>query len=108
MTKTRKMVKKNGKYTVKGNSYEMLVGSRAQVWHGTAYKTSGQLTKGDLFQHRKSGRIKSRAKSSQAKKDKRLIKAGYFTRKGEFGSFMKGDQKKKKKRGKSKKRKSIR
>ena len=34
-------------------------GSRAQVWHGTAKKTSGGLTKKDLFQD-KYGNLKSR------------------------------------------------
>ena len=30
---------KNGKYVIGGKTYEQLVGSRAQVMHGTAYKT---------------------------------------------------------------------
>jgi hypothetical protein len=62
----------------------MLIGTRAQVWHGTAYKTSGGLTHSDLMKN-KSGRIVSKAKHNSAKKDKRLIKAGYFTKKGHFG-----------------------
>jgi hypothetical protein len=73
-----------GKYVVKGKSFEMLIGTRAQVWHGTAFKTSGGLTKGDLFQN-KAGRIVSKAKYMTAKKEKRLVKAGYGTRKGKFG-----------------------
>ena len=76
--------KPDGKYHVKGKSFDMLVGSRAQVWHGTAYKTSGGLTKNDLMMN-KHGRIVSRAKSATAKKEKRLEKAGYFTKKGVFG-----------------------
>lgn len=60
------------------------VGSRAQVMHGTAHHTSGGLTKGDLKMN-KWGRIVSRKKSMKAKKDKRLEKAGYKTRKGKFG-----------------------
>jgi hypothetical protein len=73
-----------GKYVVKGKSFEMLIGTRAQVWHGTAFKTSGGLTKGDLIQN-KAGRIVSKAKYMTAKKEKRLVKAGYGTRKGKFG-----------------------
>jgi len=65
-------------------AYETLVGSRAQVWHGTAYKTSGGLTKDDLLQN-KQGRIVSKRKHFTAKKEKRLIKHGYGTRKGKFG-----------------------
>jgi hypothetical protein len=74
----------NGKYLVSGHSFDMLIGTRAQVWHGTAYKTSGGLTKKDLIQN-KAGRIVSRAKHSTAKKEMRLVKAGYGTQKGKFG-----------------------
>ena len=35
----------DGKYHIKGKKYELLRGSRAQVWHGTAYCTEGGLTK---------------------------------------------------------------
>jgi hypothetical protein len=75
----------DGKYHVKGAKYEVLEGSRAQVWHGTAYKTSGGLTKSQLIMN-KHGRIVSSAKHRTAKKEKRLEKAGYFTKKGKFGS----------------------
>jgi hypothetical protein len=74
----------NGKYMVSGKSYDMLSGTRAQVWHGTAYKTSGGLNKNALFQT-KAGRIVSKAKHFTAKKDNRLVKAGYGTKKGKFG-----------------------
>ena len=74
----------NGKYVVSGKSYDMLMGTRAQVWHETAYKTSGGLTKTHLFQN-KSGRIVSKAKHNSAKKEMRLVKAGYGTKKGKFG-----------------------
>jgi hypothetical protein len=70
---------------VKGVKYETLQGSRAQVMHGTAYKTSGGLTKKDLIQN-KNGRFVSRRKHELAKKEKRLLKAGYGTRKGHFGA----------------------
>jgi hypothetical protein len=74
----------NGKYVVHSKSYDMLIGTRAQVWHGTAFKTSGGLTKTHLLQN-KNGRIVSRSKHSQAKKDNRLVKSGYGTKKGTFG-----------------------
>jgi hypothetical protein len=64
------------------------VGSRAQVMHGSAHHTSGGLTKKDL-KYNKWGRIVSRKKSTQAKKTKRLEKAGYKTRKGKFGAIKK-------------------
>lgn len=64
------------------------IGSRAQVMHGTADHTTGGLKKGDLKMN-KWGRIVSRKKSMTAKKDKRLEKAGYKTRKGKFGAVKK-------------------
>jgi hypothetical protein len=84
----------NGKYVVKGNNYEMLIGTRAQVWHGTAHKTSGGLVKSDLIQN-KAGRIVSKAKHFTAKKEKRLVKAGYGTKKGKFGFVKLGKTKSK-------------
>lgn len=73
----------DGKYHLHGKSYEMLVGSRAQVHHGTAYKTSGGLTKKDLMMN-KHGRIVSVKKHATAKREKRLEKAGYKPKKGKF------------------------
>ena len=95
--------KKNahGHYMIKGSKYEMLVGSRAQVYHGTAYKTSGGLKKSDIMMN-KNGRIVSKAKHNTAKKEKRLVKAGYGTKKGKFGYVMigkKGKKGSKKQRG---------
>jgi hypothetical protein len=84
----------NGKYSVKGRAYEMLIGTRAQVWHGTAHKTSGGLTKSDLFQN-KAGRIVSKAKHFTAKKERRLVKAGFGTKKGKFGFVKLGKTKSK-------------
>jgi hypothetical protein len=62
----------------------MVVGSKAQVWHGTADKTAGGLTKKDLMKN-KHGEIVSRKKHMTAKKEKRLEKFGYFAKKGKFG-----------------------
>jgi hypothetical protein len=83
-----------GKYSVAGKTYETLIGSRAQVWHGTAYKTSGGLTHSHLMKN-KAGRVVSKAKHISAKKDKRLVKAGYLTKKGHFGFIKKGKTMKK-------------
>ena len=80
----KRFTKSNGKYVVSGKSYETLIGTRAQVWHETSYKTSGGLTKSDLFQN-KAGRIVSKSKHNSAKKENRLLKAGYGTQKGKFG-----------------------
>ena len=74
----------DGKYHIKGKVFELLIGTRAQVWHGTAYKTSGGLLKEDLFQN-KNGRIVSKAKHTTAKKEQRLLKHGFGTKKGKFG-----------------------
>tara|TARA_B110000211_G_scaffold74090_1_gene86308 strand:- start:870 stop:1265 length:396 start_codon:yes stop_codon:yes gene_type:complete len=68
------------------------VGSRAEVMHGTAEKTSygkSGLRKKDL-KYNKQGRIVSKKMSARAKKEKRLVKAGYKTKKGVFGSFKEG------------------
>jgi len=79
--------------TINGKKYEMLIGSRAQVWHGTVYKTSGGLKKSDLMMN-KAGRIVSKAKHHTAKKERRLLKAGYGTKKGHFGFVKLGSSKK--------------
>ena len=60
------------------------IGTRAQVWHGTAKKTSGGLLKSDLMMN-KAGRIVSKAKHFTAKKEMRLVKHGYGSKKGKFG-----------------------
>ena len=98
------MKSSDGKYHIKGSKYEVLEGSRAQVWHRTAYKTSGGLTR-DKLHYNKHGRIVSRKKHTLAKHEKRLEKHGYFAKKGKFGSVKKGVSSKRKKS--SKKRKSM-
>lgn len=78
----------NGSVQVKkGKSrkvYNKLVGSRREVMNGTAFETSGRRTKDD-FKLNKNGRYVSKKKHMTAKKEKRLEKAGYFTKKGKFG-----------------------
>ena len=66
-------------------------GSRAEVFHGKAKKTSGGLTKKGLKKN-KWGRIVSVRLSKLAKKQKRLVKAGYSAKKGKFG-YVKKDSK---------------
>jgi len=92
----------DGKYHIKGKSYEMLIGSRAQVFHGTAYKTPGNLTKSQILMN-KHGRIVSSKKHATAKREKRLEKAGYFTRKGKFGFVKKEGTRRRRGSKKSKK-----
>ena len=70
----------------------MLIGSRAQVWHETAYKTEGGLTKDKLMKNKRD-HIVSKKKHLTAKKEKRLEKAGYFTKKGQFGYVKKSPKK---------------
>ena len=59
-------------------------GSRAEVFHGTAKKTSGGLIKKDLLRN-KHGAIVSKKKYFTAKKERRLERHGYFAKKGKFG-----------------------
>ena len=106
----------NGKYNIGGKSFHMLVGSRAQVMNGTAYKTTygavkpkgDALTKSHLKQN-KNGRIVSKSKSS--KKGKllaQLRRAGYTTQKGKFGAVKINGRKTRKKRRTVKKGKRCR
>jgi hypothetical protein len=74
----------DGHYHIDGKKYKELFGSRHQVWNGTAYKTSGNLTRKDLTMN-KWNRIVSEKKHITAKKDKRLQKYGYYAKKGQFG-----------------------
>lgn len=76
---------------------KLTVGSRRQVWNGTAKKTSGGLTKKDLIMSH--GHIVSRSKHNSAKKEMRLLKYGYGTQKGKFGFVKVGKRKSRKQRG---------
>ena len=97
----------DGKYHIGGKSFEFLEGSRAQVMHGTAYKTSGGLTR-DHLMFNKHGRIVSKKKHATAKREKRLEKAGYKPKKGKFVLMRKGHRNNKthKKRSHSKRRRT--
>ena len=71
---------KTGLYNIKGNTYQKIRGSRTQVMNGTAYMTTGELTKNQLV-YSKEGYIVSKKKHITAKKEMRLEKYGYFTKK---------------------------
>lgn len=76
-----------GGQCMKGGAKIPAVGTKAQVFHGTAKHTSGGLTKKDLMQTKK-GRIVSRKKHAAGKKAlKRLHKAGFKAKKGTFKLF---------------------
>lgn len=79
-------------------TFEQANGSRAQVWHGTAKHTKGGLTKSQLKKN-KHGSIVSRKASARAKKENRLVKAGYLTKKGQFGFIKNGTRMRKGRKG---------
>lgn len=85
-THTRK--NRNNMNAMEGGA-KVTVGSKAQVYHGTAKHTSGGLTKKDLMKTKK-GRIVSRRKHAAGKKAlKNLRKAGFVAKKGTFKLFKK-------------------
>jgi len=67
----------DGLYHKNGKTYAAWKGSRAMVWHGTAYQTYGGLTKDKLHFNNKTGRIVSKKKHVTAKREKKLAKLGY-------------------------------
>ena len=87
------------------------VGSRAEVMHGKAKKTSyGKkgLT-ADKLRYNKRGKIVSILMSDRAKKDNRLSKAGFETKEGVFGAFKNGKsvlKKRSKRRRKSRRKRN--
>ena len=82
----KRTTRKNNMY---GGSRMQTVGSKAQVWHGTAKHTSGGLTRKSLMKTKK-GRIVSRKKHAAGKKAlKNLVKAGFKAKKGTFKLFKK-------------------
>ena len=67
-----------------GNSQ---IGSKAEVFHGKAQRTSGGLTRKDLTMNKR-GRIVSLKQQAAGKKAfTRLVKAGYKPKKGSFKLF---------------------
>ena len=85
----------DGMYHVNGKKFPHLVGRRAQVWHGTAYKTNGGLTKKHLLKNQR-GNIVSKKKHMTEKKNKRLAKLGFKPKKGHFVLFKKKSKTQKK------------
>ena len=90
--------KTTGKYHVHGGRFSELNGTRAKVYNGTAYKTRSGLTKQDLIKNKR-GRIVSRKKHVSSKKENRLVKHGYRTTPGKFGSEYVGESRKSRRRG---------
>lgn len=65
------------------------VGSRAEVFHGNAKRTSGRLVKDDLMKNA-AGRIVSKKKHAAGKGALKFLHAkGYIAVKGKFGSARK-------------------
>ena len=85
--------------------FKKTIGTRAEVYHGTARRTSGGLTKGELMMN-KHGRIVSKKKHNTAKREMRLVKYGFVTKKGKFGYVKtKSNKRSSRRRGKSRKMK---
>lgn len=85
----RNRTRKNRTNNVQAGGKIPAVGTKAQVWHGSAKHTSGGLTKKDLMKTKK-GRIVSRRKHAAGQKAiKKLRKLGYIAKKGKFSLFTK-------------------
>lgn len=87
-------------------AFERKIGSRAEVFHGRAEKTTGGLRRKDLMKNKR-GEIVSVKKHRTAKREKRLEKHGYFAEKGKFG-YVKKTPKRSKTEKKGKKGKTGR
>jgi hypothetical protein len=75
------------------------VGSKAEVFHGTARHTSGNLHKKDLFKN-KHGRIISRKKHAAGKKAIKILRSlGFIAKKGTFKLMSKSMRKSSKRHG---------
>ena len=71
----------------------LTIGSKAQVFHGTAHHTAGGLTRKDLIKNKR-GKIVSRKQAAAGKKAySRLVKAGYKPKPGQFKLFSKKSKK---------------
>lgn len=92
----------DGLFHLEGKTFKQLFGSREQVFNGTAYKTTGCLTKKSLH-FNKRGRIVSLSKFNSSKSEMRLEQHGYHTVKGKFGYVRNGTEKDKRKTRKTRK-----
>lgn len=89
-SKKSKSKKSKSKSSKSSGEFKVTVGSKREVWNGTAKHTSGGLYKKDLMKT-KDGRIVSKKKHAAGLKAiKRLRAAGYVTKKGQFGVFKNG------------------
>jgi len=68
----------------------MTVGSKAQVYHGTATRTAGGLKKEDLMKTDKGRIVSKKQHAAGLKAIQRLRAAGFVAKKGEFKLFRKG------------------
>ena len=70
--KTRNHTKsKDGLYHIDGNEYEILRGTREEVWNGKSYQTTGGVPKSGLIVN-KAGKIVSKVKSVEGHKHNRF------------------------------------
>ena len=67
----------------------MTVGSKAQVFHGTADRTAGGLKKGDLMKTDKGRIVSKKQHAAGLKAIQRLRAAGFVAKKGSFTLFKK-------------------
>ena len=79
------------------NAPAMKVGSKAQVFHGTAERTAGGLKQADLMQTAAGRIVSKKAHDAGLKAIQRLRNAGFVAKKGEFKLFKKADAKPKSK-----------
>ena len=97
MASTRRANRKNrstrkNNAAMEGGAKIKALGTKAEVFHGTAKHTSGGLKKKDLVKTKR-GRIVSRRKQAAGKKAiLRLRKLGYVAKKGTFKLFKKGSK----------------
>ena len=68
---------------------QLSVGSKAQVFHGTALRTAGGLKQDDLMKTDKGRIVSKKQHKSGLNAIKRLRAAGYVAKKGEFKLFTK-------------------
>ena len=68
---------------------QLSVGSKAQVFHGTALRTAGGLKQEDLMKTDKGRIVSKKQHASGLQAIKRLRNAGYVAKKGEFKLFTK-------------------
>ena len=101
----RPVKQSDGMYHVEGSKYKVLIGSRQQVYNGTAFKTSGGLKKKDIIMNRW-GRLVSANKHASAKRENRLKKHGYTAQKGKFGAVKMSPSSSKSSKGSKKSRSS--